>query len=224
MFKIRNLEQEEIEFLYSSGGINDLCPVKPIWLRVVEVLHLDFDANLKQGKLICFDVAAKNIVAIFSSLLEAQFPIYSLNLMSDFEYDDEKSMKANNSSCFCNRNIAGTNIMSIHSYGLAIDINPVQNPMLSICDEENYYINAKIYPAGSGDYVNRDVPRAGMVEPIVDIFKNNGFDVWGGGWKNPIDYHHFQVNRELAEKLCIDDKNIRDELWARHLQSNLKHI
>ena len=107
---------------------------------------------------------------------------------------------------------------------IAIDINPVQNPMLSICDEENYYINAKIYPAGSGDYVNRDVPRAGMVEPIVDIFKNNGFDVWGGGWKNPIDYHHFQVNRELAEKLCIDDKNIRDELWARHLQSNLKHI
>jgi hypothetical protein len=224
MFKIRSLEEQEIKNLYKVGGINDSCPIKPDWLKIVDVLHLDFDFNLKQGRLICLDIASENVLKIFQAMLEAQFPIESIRLMSDFNYNDEESMKANNSSCFCNRNISGTDIMSIHSYGLAIDVNPKQNPMISILEEENYYINAKIYPAGSGEYVNRDIPRAGMVEPVVDIFKKNGFDVWGGDWKNPLDYHHFQVNRQLAEKICIDDKNIRDELWARHLQSNLKHI
>ena len=39
-------------------------------------------------------------------------------------------MADNNSSCFNYRKIANSKIISMHSYGLAIDINPVQTPYI----------------------------------------------------------------------------------------------
>ncbi len=81
---------------------------------------------------------------------------------------------------------------------MAIDINPIQNPYLKPSSE-----GAKVLPPMGSFYINRDNIRAGMVEPIKEIFLNNGFTLWGGNWNDPIDWMHFQVTREAAEKLAL---------------------
>ena len=64
------------------------------------------------------------------------------------------------------------NIPSIHSYGLAVDINPIQNPYIAFKEQEDNFI--KILPNSGKEYVNRNNLRPGMVESIVEIFKKNG--------------------------------------------------
>ena len=51
--------------------------------------------------------------------------------VSDYGGDDERSMAANNSSGFNFRTIAGPDRSSNHSFGVAIDLNPVQNPYVA---------------------------------------------------------------------------------------------
>ena len=120
--------------------------------------------------------------------------------MNDFNGSDELSMAANNSSCFNFRPIAGTKTLSMHSYGLAIDINPVQNPFIVIKDRFQKVI---VHPKQATEFLNRHNQRSGMVEPIVGILKKYGFSQWGGVWNNPIDYHHFQVSREEVAALIL---------------------
>ena len=64
-----------------------------------------------------------------AALFAARFPIERIQLVDDFGADDAASMAANNTSAFNCRNIDGRpGVWSEHSYGWAIDINPVQNP------------------------------------------------------------------------------------------------
>ena len=113
-------------------------------------------------------------------------------------------MKKNNTSAFNYRPIEGTSTLSLHSYGAAIDVNPVQNPFVG-----NHGVNrekdcgfTEVWPVEGLSYLNRAHPEPGMVEPVVGIFYKHGFRDWGGYWKDPIDYHHFQLPRSLAEFLA----------------------
>ena len=94
-------------------------------------------------------------------------------------------MAANNCSAF-NFRMAPSGKLSQHSFGTAIDINPVQNPMI---------IGERIYPAAGADYLDRGDLRAGMIVrpgPVVDAFESIGWG-WGGDWTRIKDYHHFSV-------------------------------
>lgn len=73
------------------------------------------------------------------------------------------------------RNIAGTNRLSTHSFGIAIDINT---------DYSDYWLWDK-----SMKYKNR-IPME-----IVEIFENYGF-IWGGKWYH-YDTMHFEYRPEL---------------------------
>ena len=61
-------------------------------------------------------------------MYEANYPIEKVRLVDEYNADDETSMSANNSSCFNYRTISGTNKVSMHGRGLAVDINPLYNP------------------------------------------------------------------------------------------------
>jgi hypothetical protein len=172
------------------------CPIKLEDLRLVQLQHYDFFENIRQGELVVHKSKAANVLAIFKELFELKFPIQQLKLIDEYDGDDERSMTDNNSSCFNFRKIAGSSKVSLHGYGLAIDINPVQNPMISFDDD---YGSVSVSPREGMKYLNRANNRPGMVEPIVEIFKTHGFDIWGGSWNTPVDYHHFQVQRTLAE-------------------------
>ena len=65
---------------------------------------------------------------IFAELYRQRYPIERIRPISDYGNDDEQSMRANNTSCYCYRKVAGSKTLSKHARGLAIDINPLYNP------------------------------------------------------------------------------------------------
>ena len=174
------------------------CPIKIERLRLLEISHYNFENQVSVGQLMVLDKISEATLNIFRELFELNFPIHTIKLINEFNGDDELSMSANNSSCFNFRKIEGTDKISMHSYGLAIDINPIQNPFIVIDDVSD---NVKIFPKEGANFLNRRNLRSGMVEPIIEIFKKHGFSQWGGEWNAPIDYHHFQVPKSLMTQL-----------------------
>lgn len=191
-FTQKEITEEMLGRMIATDVWNHDSPVKITDLVLLGIGYIDFANKEKEGQILVHKSVKDATLSIFGELYQIRFPIHQMETIENFQGDDEKSMKANNSSCFNFRKIAGTDKLSIHSYGLAIDINPKQNP---------YVTNGIIYPEDGANYLNREIQRPGMVEPIVDIFKRNGFEIWGGEWKDPIDYHHFQVSKEFLSKL-----------------------
>lgn len=169
----------------------------PERLRILTISYYDFDGKShNDGKIMVLDASADYVAKIFEELYAAKFPIHQMKLMSEYSGDDELSMADNNSSALNQRVIAGQKTLSIHSYGLAIDINPVQNPFITFPGGVR-----KIEPAAGAKFLDRSKNEAGFVEKITAIFYKNGFNVWGGNWNDIKDYHHFQTSRALAELL-----------------------
>jgi hypothetical protein len=125
-----------------------------------------------------------------------------MKLMHYYNGDDHTAMADNNTSCYIDRNIIGGTKKSLHAYGLAIDINPVQNPFVTMDSDKGV---AVYEPKAGLEYANRlqnrlgKSTRAGMAEEVIEIFASNGFYWWGGYWDTPIDYQHFQVSSLLGE-------------------------
>jgi D-alanyl-D-alanine carboxypeptidase len=173
-------------------------------LRLVRFSYFGFDGNIHDdGEIVVMDAAATHVLRIFENLRKMQFPIFKARPINEYDGDDDASMRANNTSAFNDRNLTGGSAISLHAYGLAIDINPVQNPFLALSDA-----TVKIDPPAGADYLNRmserpgKPKRRGLAEAVVRVFANEGFLIWGGYWDNPIDYQHFQVSRKLAERFA----------------------
>jgi hypothetical protein len=110
-------------------------------------------------------------------------------LVDEYDADDNTSMAANNTSSFNYRNVDGTDHLSLHSYGLAIDINPLYNPYVREMDGKTV-----ITPENGAEYADRELDCPYYIkkgDPIYEIFIEHGF-TWGGEWKNQKDYQHFQ--------------------------------
>ena len=153
-------------------------------LRLLTVPYFDFDGVEQHGQLVTSALLAEEVISIFSKIWDVRFPIHSIRPMTEFAGDDGRSMAANNSSCFNARRIVGTSRLSAHSYGAAIDINPVQNPVIR---------DGVVRPDAGATYLDRSIARPGMIlegGPVLDIFLDAGW-LWGGHWENPLDYHHF---------------------------------
>jgi len=162
------------------------CPVPLADLRYLTLTYRGFDGADHQGELVVAASVADDVVAIFRQLYEIGYPISSMRLVDDFGGDDNASMSANNTSAFNCRPVTGGGGFSEHSYGTAIDVNPVQNPYLS---------GSTVLPAQGEQYVDRpDSP--GVIhagDDVVQTFAAHGFQ-WGGAWSGPIDYQHFSVS------------------------------
>ncbi len=155
-------------------------------LRLLLVPFVDFGGKSQLGQLITAEVLAKQVQTIFAELHAISFPIESMRPMIDFDGDDGRSMAANNSSCFNSRRIINTERISVHSYGAAIDINPVQNPVIR---------DGKHRPEAGGQFLDRTLIRPGMITSgcrALQIFGEAGW-AWGGDWTEPKDYHHFYL-------------------------------
>jgi hypothetical protein len=198
-FIIDNLSDQQKTIMLRHNIWAPECPVPIESLRRLGVIHYDFNSAIKSGSIITIDIVAQNLLNIFQELFAQKFPIFSILPIESFLGDDELSMAANNSSCFNFRRIMGSDRLSMHSYGLAIDINPLQNPYI-VTNEDG---TRSIYPEASEKYLDRSIILPGMVEPIVDIFAKYGFNIWGGDWRNPIDYQHFQTDRALINNIGL---------------------
>jgi hypothetical protein len=183
--------------------LNPGAPVGCERLRRITFSYLNFSGEVRtDGELIIMDAVADHVLRIFNALREKAFPIAKAHLMNHYLGNDDDSMADNTTSAFNDRPIAGGRTTSIHAYGLAIDLNPIQNPFISVSKGRR-----SISPKSGAEYEDRKNARPGMAEPIVDVFADNGFPVWGGRWSNPIDYQHFQVSRDLANQLARNSPN-----------------
>src|SRR6266571_7024450 len=112
----------------SHNVLNSGAPVSCARLKLVRFEHIGFDGLLHRGEIMVMDAAANDVLQIFNSLLEMNFPIEKARLINYYNGDDDESIADNNTSGFNHRNVEGGNALSMHAYGLAIDLNPKQNP------------------------------------------------------------------------------------------------
>ena len=166
------------------------CPIKLKDLRYLRVTHKGFNNKNKKGELIVHKSVAKSMVNIFRELYHINYPIHKMKLVSHYRGKDWVSIEADNTSAFNCRNVGGTHRWSRHSYGKAIDINPIENPYVS----RRGYISHK----ASLKYKKRRHKKNTLADRAVilrsdrafKIFKKYGWQ-WGGDFKGEKDYQHF---------------------------------
>ena len=154
-------------------------------LRYLRLTYVDFDGKEQVGEMVCNKAVADDLVAIFRALYEARYPIRSIRLIDDFGGDDEASMAADNTSCFNFRRKTGMRELSKHALGLAVDVNPFENP---------YVRPTRVRPAGADAYADRtkDFPhKIDKNDLCYRLFREHGFS-WGGAWRSVRDYQHFE--------------------------------
>ncbi|WP_133128259.1 M15 family metallopeptidase [Legionella nagasakiensis] len=165
---------------------NSHCPVSLNDLREVELTYWGFDDKSHQGILIVHKELAKEIVAIFRMLYVHKFPIQRMELMDVYYGDDVAAMMANNTSAFSCREVTGQpGVFSQHSYGRAIDINPLINP---------YVKGEQVLPIAGKPFMARNKTHRGKITKnsiIYNEFIKYGWD-WGGDWFDVQDYQHFE--------------------------------
>lgn len=150
-------------------------------LTIITVLYFGFDEKIHKGQIVIHKKLSAEIKEIFDELFAKRFPIEKVIPIVKYNWDDEASMRDNNSSAFNYRFISGTKKLSNHSYGTAIDINPFQNP---------YIVGKKTSPRGSKyDKNAKGTILAGSF--VVKAFKKRGWK-WGGDWTTRRDYQHFE--------------------------------
>lgn len=161
-------------------------------LAYLNVLYNDFEGSIQTGELICNQYIALDLLEIFEELYRNGYQFEEISLIDKYGGDDTLSMEHNNTSCFNYRIVDGTNHLSKHAYGLAIDINPFYNPYVVYNKDgsgETY-----ISPQGSEAYADRskDFPyKIDENDLCYKLFMEHGF-TWGGNWNSSKDYQHFQ--------------------------------
>lgn len=165
------------------------CPSRAALARVT-VRHVDMAGRAVDGELVVARPIAEEAVALFARLYAIGFPLARVEPVDAHGADDDRSMAADNTSAFNFRVIAGTDILSQHARGTAIDLNPVENPMIWPGAE-------KFVPPGGAAYLDRRDVRPGMIVrpgPVTAIFDELGWE-WGGDWRHVADLHHIAFVR-----------------------------
>lgn len=164
------------------------CPVPPEGLRRVELDHLGFDGRLHRGVLVVNADAVDDVVAIFGALLQMRYPIEKMQTVDHYPgAEDELSMRDNNTSAFNCRPLPGSSDWSQHAYGRAVDLNPLVNPYRDAAGD--------LQPKTAARYLDRTRDDLGLLhagDAAVRAFTDRGWR-WGGAWRNPVDYQHFEI-------------------------------
>lgn len=154
-------------------------------LSYLKLSYYGFDGEPNIGEMIVGNEVAQEVLDIFKELYDNKYPIEKINLIDEYDANDEKSMSDNNTSAFCYREVAGSNKLSNHSKGLAIDINPLINPMVK---------GEIVSPEGGRNFLNREDITKGMItkgDICYEAFTKRGW-TWGGEWNSLKDYQHFE--------------------------------
>jgi hypothetical protein len=170
------------------------CPVPMSDLSLLRFNYVGFDGEIKRGPMIVNESVARDVLWVFEQLFEAGFPIKRVGLAREFREsrleEDPHTRRSVTASFNCRVVVtpAGAgNTFSQHSYGLAVDINPLQNPYVS---EDGWVRNRFARP-----YVDRSRDLLGMIhdgDVVVRSFAAIGWE-WGGRWSSGKDYMHFSL-------------------------------
>lgn len=155
---------------------------------IVNVQYYSFDGKVHQGQLVIDKRLVGDIRRVFQVALKNKFPISCVipishdRFYSDGKWnEDNQSMLSDNSAGFNYRKVTGGAVLSMHAYGFAMDINPVQNPYIK--GDVVLPVGAVYDPRAPGTFT-RDCP-------VVKTFIRLGW-TWGGNWRSLKDYQHFE--------------------------------
>jgi hypothetical protein len=164
------------------------CPVPPAQLRRLRLSYWGFDGSAHTGTLVVNVTAVGDLVRVFRRLYAPRFPIRRMRQIDAYGGNDERSLAADNTAAFnCRYTIGpGPRRWSTHAYGLAVDVNPVENPYLE---------GGRVHPRAGRAYLDRSNVRPGMAVRggvLVRAFAAVGWQ-WGGRWRGTPDYQHFSA-------------------------------
>lgn len=173
--------------------------------EIITIGYRNFQGEYCQGQLIVDKRLVREAKKMLAILYEADFPIATIKPAVAYDFDDDKSMADNASTSFMFRTIAHKPKLSLHSIGVAVDINPKQNPMI---------IGNQSFPLES----NYDEKQPGTITPELAgiIKKETLYKDWGGEWENGVlDYQHFQVPVDL---LIEQSPNEEDKSYWQYIK------
>jgi SpoIID/LytB domain protein len=165
------------------------CPVAIDDLRVVRVRYHTFTGAVETGPLVVHTRVAADVLGVFRRLYRAGFPINRIGLPPRYRpprREDWFSTRDLTSSFNCRPATGNPGSLSQHSYGWAIDINPLENP---------YVNDGKVLRRAAKPFVDRTRHVRGMIHPgdaVVRSFAAIGWG-WGGDWHTLKDYMHFSL-------------------------------
>jgi hypothetical protein len=170
------------------------CPVSLSGLRVVTMTYWGFDGLPHTGQIVMNANAVAPLTTVFRRLYALRFPIRHMQL-SD-EYGPPSALPKDGDVTYsysCRPAVpspcvggSSTHHWSMHAYGLAVDINPVENP----------YVGCGMTRDKTAlSYLHRSNLRKGMITAAVRAaFDSVGWG-WGGSWYGSTkDYMHFSSN------------------------------
>lgn len=166
------------------------CTTPRSSLRHLRLLHVDAEGRTRRGELICHADIAPDLQDIFRELFRGRYPIERVALVDDYDADDDASMRANNTTCFNFRRVAGSRTLSLHARGRAVDINPLYNPWVRRRADGT----SDVQPPTGRRYADRTQRHAYVIRPgdlAHRLFLAHGFR-WGGAWRSSKDYQHFE--------------------------------
>ncbi len=181
------LSQSRRQTMIDSGSWSADCPVSLDDLRLVSLTYWGFDGRPHTGRLIVNQDAVTAIVGALHRLYDARFPIRRMVLVDAYGANDERSMEADNTSAFNGRLVEGSSVWSEHALGRAIDIDPLENPMVK---------DGAVFPHTAGKFVDRNLGLPGMItanDVVERAFAAYGWG-WGGDWHSLKDYQHFSAS------------------------------
>ena len=162
------------------------CPVGLAELRYVTVSFRGFDGRPHTGELVVDQRVAAAVVSVFARLYRARFPIEEMRLVTTADLEAHPTGDGNNTAAFTCRAARKQTRWSAHAYGLAVDVNPFQNP---------YRRGDLVLPELAGAYLDRTERRPGMIragDAVTRAFAAIGW-TWGGTWRSPRDLMHFSA-------------------------------
>lgn len=187
-FCSQEIPDDIFEFMQGRSFKED-CTVPRSDLRYLLFLHRNLDGNAVVGEMVVNRQIANDVLDIMKQLFYGSYPIEHARLIDYYDADDEKSMAANNTSCFNWRSKAGSANISKHAMGMAIDINPLYNPYYKFPD-----VDGTIKPSNGKPYIDRMWSFPYRIEEgdlCHRLFVEHGFR-WGGSWNSLRDYQHFE--------------------------------
>ncbi len=168
------------------------CPVPLSDLRLLTVSHRGFRGGTREGQLVVNKRAARPLARVFRRLHALHFPIRHMRF--EDAYGPRRSRPRDLSGSFeCREAVPspctggdGTGSWSMHAYGLAVDLNPRENPYVG-CGQSHDPVARR--------YRDRSRHRPGMItRRVVAAFRSIGWG-WGGAWAGDTkDYMHFSAS------------------------------
>lgn len=225
----QELSRSDVEEMIDAGYWKKGHPISVDRFRKIQVPYWDFEgAPHDDGEIIMLDIVSDSIKKAFKSLHNIRFPIHQVNPHHKFAQSDTTGEQNSANGLQRLRKIVNDNIndtrTSIHSFGLALDINYRENPFIGKDAEspetDNGATNCLVWPANSLKYLNPE--KIVSIEASSDRFakcqlfwpntKQENLDMYKEGVlgritpivRNILGYHGFCVNGAFDWSFPID--------------------